>query len=987
MPGGASFGFKGFALLLNEITTAELRSIMQEQTALYNSRIVKTYVAYVTRYYPHLNIESLLASAGIHLWEVDDTAHWFSQAQTDALNRALIQATDDPNIAQEAGRFITATDGLGPIRQYTLGLIGLESIFLWMEKLYPLITRGASVKTRKLGPRKVEIISTPKPGVVEKQYQCDNRLGTFESLARLFSDQYAKIEHTHCYHKGHRYCRYLVIWRSSPSLIWRRSFQFALIVGGPLVLVPIFWLPLWIWFYLALAWALGVSLTGVFGLMTARAALTKTLRQQGRFAEKQLDESRLRYNNALLVQEIGKAAASLQSVDELMRRTAAIMHRHLRFDRGLIMLVNPQGDRLEFAAGFGYSAEQARVLRDTRFRLDAPDSQGFFVLAFREQRPFLSNDLEAVKDQFSQRSQGLLKQMDVKAMICVPIVYEKRSLGILAFDNYKSKQAFNQSSLSLLNGIASQVATSITNAKAFQKLSESELKYRHTLESIEEGYIELDLRGNFIFINEAVSHITGYSQEELLALNYRHYTRPAMARKIFKTFNTVFKTGHPARFVEVEVIGKQKMPITFELSVSALKNEDLAVIGFRAVLRDVTDRLKAEQERQQLEAQLLQAQKMESVGNLAGGIAHNFNNMLMGISGNIALMQYDLAPGHPNHKRILSIEKIVQSASQMTRQLLGYARGGKYEVKVFNLNDVLVDTAMTFAMTRREISLKRNLSPDLKLVEADRNQIEQVLWNLFVNAADAMPDGGTLTLETRNIMATDTITWQDPVRPGDYVYLGVADTGIGIEKGLQEHLFEPFFTTKEAGKGTGLGLASVYGIVKSHNGFVLVDSAPGEGATFMIYLPISTKRKVNEKPFEARLVPGSETILLIDDEEMVVDVCEQLLRELGYRVLVARSGEEGITQFTAHQEEIDLVIIDMIMPGMNGGETFDHLRELVPELKVLLSSGYSLDKQAEKIMGRGCNGFIQKPFSLRELSSKIRATLDSRQTCAAGEPL
>ncbi len=953
---------------------------MQEEVALYNSRIAKTYVAYVAHYYPHLNMETLLASAGIQVWEVNDSAHWFTQSQADTLNWVLTQATNDPNLSQAAGRYITATHGLGPIRQYTLGLLSLESIFLWMEKLYPLITRGASVKTRKLAARKIEIISTPKPGVLEKPYQCDNRIGTFESLARLFSDQFTSIEHTHCFHKGQSHCRYIVSWKRSPGLMWRRGSHLAVLIGGPLVLLSLFWLPLWIWFYLCLAWALGGAVAGAVGSMAARRSLAKTLQQQGRFAEKQLDESNLRYDNALLVQEIGQATASLQSTAELMRRTAAIMHRRLRFDRGLIMLANKRRDRLEFAAGFGYSADQARILRQTRFHLDDPESRGHFVLAFREQRPFLSNDLNAVKENFSPRSRDLLQQMAVKALVCVPIVYEKRSLGILAFDNYKSRQPFNQSNVSLLNGIAAQVAISITNATAFQQLSESELKYRHTLESIEEGYIELDLRGNFLFINNAVSHIMGYSREELLALNYRDYTKPEMARKIYKTFNAVYNSGIPARFVEVEVIGKKQTPITLELSVSAILNKKSVVIGFRAVMRDVTERMRADQERKQLESQLLHAQKMESVGNLAGGIAHNFNNMLMGISGNLALMQYDLDAQHPCQARITSVEKIVHSASQMTRQLLGYARGGKYEVKVFNLNELVGETAQTFAMTRKEISLEQALSDDLKPVAADRNQIEQVLWNLFVNAADAMPDGGSLRLETRNIMATDKIVWEPPLKPGDYVYLGVTDNGIGMDKALQEHLFEPFFTTKEAGKGTGLGLASVYGIIKSHNGYVLVDSAPGKGASFSIYLPISSRREPRQTSIGNGLVPGSELILIIDDEEMVVDVCRELLEELGYRVLIARSGEEGIERFAAHQEAVDLVILDMIMPGMNGGDTFDHLREIDPEVKVLLSSGYSLNRQAEKIMARSCNGFIQKPFSISELSLKIRTTLDSENT-------
>jgi PAS domain S-box-containing protein len=958
---------------------------MQAQAALYNSRIVKTYVAYVERHYPHLDIETLLASAGINPWEVEDSAHWFTQEQTDGLNSVLTEATGDPDISIEAGRYITATHGLGPIRQYTLGLLRLESIFLWMEKLYPLITRGAKVKTSKLGVRKIEIISTPQPGVAEKYYQCKNRIGTFESLARLFAEQDASIEHTHCFHKGDRYCRYVVSWNQSASQQWQRASHIMLLFGGPLALLSLLWVPLWVWFYLSLSLALTVSVTGSIGAFAARRALTKTLLQQGRFAEKQLDESILRYNNALLVQEFGQVAASLQTTDKLLRRMVAVMRRRLRYDRGLIMLANKRGDHLEFAAGFGYSAEQARILRDTRFRLDEPDSKGFFVLAFREQRPFLSNDLDPVKTDFSPRSQALMKQMGVKAIVCVPIVYEKRSLGILAFDNYKTRLPFNQSSLSLLDGIAAQLAISITNTATFQQLSESELKYRQTLESIEEGYIELDLKGNFRFVNQAVSHITGYSYDELMALNYRDYIRPEMAHKIFKVFNKVYKSGQPARFVAVEVIANNQQPITCELSISALQDDEQGVIGFRAVMRDVTARMMAEKERKQLEARLLHAQKMESIGNLAGGIAHNFNNMLMGISGNVALMQYDLESDHPNHVRMANIEKIVMSASQMTRQLLGYARGGKYEVKVLDLNELVEETSLTFAMTRKEISLTRHLSQDLKPVEADCNQIEQVLWNLFVNAADAMPDGGTLTIDTHNILSTEKTVWEKPLKPGNYVYLGVKDSGVGMDDTLKQHLFEPFFTTKEAGKGTGLGLASVYGIIKSHNGYILVDSAPGDGTRFRIYLPMSDKTVATEKNIRSGLVMGNEVILLIDDEEMVADVCSQLLQEIGYRVFVARSGAEGLEMFASHRNVIDLVIIDMIMPGMNGGETFDKLREMEPKVKVLLSSGYSLDRQAEKIMARGCNGFIQKPFGIAELSRKIRLTLDRDAPCAAKE--
>jgi CheY-like chemotaxis protein len=369
---------------------------------------------------------------------------------------------------------------------------------------------------------------------------------------------------------------------------------------------------------------------------------------------------------------------------------------------------------------------------------------------------------------------------------------------------------------------------------------------------------------------------------------------------------------------------------------------------------------------------------MESIGTLAGGIAHDFNNILMGIQGNASLMALKTDPGHPNYEKIKNIEAYVENGTELTRQLLGFARRGKYHAIATDVNDVIDKSASMFGRTKKEIRMQMDLVPDIWTTEVDRGQIEQALLNLYVNAWQAMPRGGDLYLKTENVILDAEFVNNKPykVEAGDYIKITVTDTGIGIDKETQERIFEPFFTTKEMGRGTGLGLASVYGVIKNHGGYINVYSEIDQGTTFSIYLPAS--RKKIQKEIE-KTVPtvamGTGTILLIDDEEMIIKVGEELLRELGYEVLSARSGQEAIELYQQNADKIDLVIMDMIMPGMGGGETFDRLKRINPDIKVLLSSGYSINGQASKILERGCDGFIQKPFNLIQLSDKIQGII------------
>jgi CheY-like chemotaxis protein len=339
-------------------------------------------------------------------------------------------------------------------------------------------------------------------------------------------------------------------------------------------------------------------------------------------------------------------------------------------------------------------------------------------------------------------------------------------------------------------------------------------------------------------------------------------------------------------------------------------------------------------------------------------------------------MLLDVASEDENFKYLKKIENIVKSGSKLTGQLLGYARKGKYEIKPLFLNLLIKETSEIFGRTRKEITIHRSFAEDLFLIDADQGQIEQVLLNLYVNAWQAMPNGGDLFLETKNT-THETIKGEfyQP-HQGKYVMLVIADSGIGMDEQTRKRIFDPFFTTKEINRGTGLGLASVYGIVKNHGGYIDVESEKGKGTTFRIFFPASEKELKEEKKTYEDILIGKETVLLVDDEDMIVDVGVQILKILGYKVLVGRNGKEALEIYKMNREDINLIILDMIMPNMGGVETFDKIKEIDPDVKILLSSGYSVDGQAMTLLNKGCNGFIQKPFNIVQLSQKIREVLD-----------
>jgi PAS domain S-box-containing protein len=513
------------------------------------------------------------------------------------------------------------------------------------------------------------------------------------------------------------------------------------------------------------------------------------------------------------------------------------------------------------------------------------------------------------------------------------------------------------------------------------KLELTEKRYQYLVNASPDIIYTLNGGGIFTFVSGAVENLLGFKSNELIGEHYSTVVYDddvAGAKYHFDERRTGQRAtrGVELRLKKLHSLNRRNGYLTVELKAMGIydrpiKQQDKEFRGTYGVARDITDR-------KRLEAQLLQAQKMKAIGTLAGGIAHDFNNLLMGIEGHTSLMYLDMDGDHPHYEHVSGIGDMVKRGAHLTKQLLGFARGGKYEVKPTDLRDLVEKSAEMFGRTRKEIRIHTKCEKDVWTVSVDRAQIEQVLLNLFVNAWQAMPGGGDIYIRAGNLILDENAARTFGAKPGNYVKISVTDTGVGINEETQQRIFEPFFTTREVGRGTGLGLASAYGIIKNHGGIINVYSVEGQGTTFTIYLP-SADGLISERHPEERqkkIQKGHETLLLVDDEAVIIGVGQDMLTALGYEVILARSGQEAIEIYEKNKGKIALVILDMIMPDMNGGDAYDILKEINPNIMVLLSSGYSIDGQASEILERGCDGFIQKPFSISQLSEAIREILD-----------
>ena len=487
------------------------------------------------------------------------------------------------------------------------------------------------------------------------------------------------------------------------------------------------------------------------------------------------------------------------------------------------------------------------------------------------------------------------------------------------------------------------------------------------LESMNEGIVEV-YTGRVVYANSAAVKLFAVPLENLLSAKPQDLFDEASKSRIDVLMNRDTEKMPVVGLTRpLELNGRQIVIRSFPVKGEA----DTTIL----LITDVTDQ-------RDLEYQLQHVRRMDAIGNLAGGIAHNFNNLLMGIQGNVSILIQDKKMGDPGYDELAGIERCIDSGAKLTRQLLSFAKGGRYSLDLEDVNDIVEKSSSMFARTRKEIHVEQHLEEDLVMAEADAAQIELALMDLYVNAWHAMSSGGTLTVSTANVVLDDSFVKPYNLTPGSYLKISVADTGAGMDEKSIQRIFEPFYTTRPMGEGTGLGLASVFGIIKKHKGIITVDSQVGRGTTFSIYLPaarILQRPKEKDKPrvisSGKRPEKGSGTILVVDDEEYILNADKAMLNELGYEVLLANGGKEALRIFDENKDRINLLILDLIMPDLSGEIVYDRIKALRPDVRVILSSGYSIEGQAESILKRGCDGFIQKPYNLNQLAQKIKQIL------------
>ena len=707
------------------------------------------------------------------------------------------------------------------------------------------------------------------------------------------------------------------------------------------------------------------TFTGSINARILKTASGETIGMEGfvrDVTERKRTEELLREqsNLAALGAEISQAAIHNETVPLMLAKCCDCLVNYLDAALTRIWTLDAQAGLLELQASAGLDAGPDHLYR----RIAVGHMEIGLIAA--ERAPILSND--APHDpRISCRRWA--QDAGVTSFAGFPLIIEDRLLGVAAIFSRKN---LSEAALESLALAANSIALGIKRKLDENALRKTEEKYRSIFESSVEGIFQTVPSGRIITANPALARILGYESPEDLIANVHNiaatYAEPGDREELLNTM----ETHGFSKATEIHLRRKDGARIWTLARGRAVREPGGRILYYEGTLEDVT-------ERKQLEEQLLQAQKMEAVGRLAGGVAHDFNNLLTAIIGYSSLAASKLHADESIRHDIREIEKAGRRAANLTNQLLVFSRRQVVQPRILSLNTLVkgVDS-MLKRLIGEDVILSTDLDNDIGPIRADSGQIEQIILNLVINARDAMPDGGRITVSTRGANLTDPASLPHPaLNPGQYVVLAVADTGSGMDKETQTRIFEPFFTTKEVGKGTGLGLSTVYGIVQQTGGHISVQSEPGRGTVFSLYVPV-VGRAVDAPATDARpgpVAPGSETILLIEDDESVRTLSKVALQKVGYRVLDAGNAEEALKICEDYLAPIHLVLTDIVMPGVNGPKLVECLLSARENMKVLFMSGYTDDSLVRLKLAAGAP-FLQKPFAPAKLAEKVREILD-----------
>lgn len=602
-------------------------------------------------------------------------------------------------------------------------------------------------------------------------------------------------------------------------------------------------------------------------------------------------------------------------------------------------------------------------------------SQDFFPSAVNVadvqwiQKPY-SSEGNGVRSHEGVELSRVLGSEGIESWASIPLDRKGQCAGVLIIGS-KNAGKFTEKQLNLMRAFGNQINVALHNASLFEQVRQSEQRYADLYEYSPDMYHSVNSDGIIVSCNVTEAEVLGYAKEEIIGKPVTQLYPAHQQEAVHEHLRRLFVLGEEIRGAEEQMRKKDGSIIDVSVNTSLVFNEGGKPVLARVVTRDITEKKKMEQ-------QILHAQKIDSIGNLAGGVAHDFNNILSSILGAASMMKRKLKKTDTWYQYVDLMENASRRGAALTRQLLTFARKSNVHVRPLDMNAVVEETLTLFEPSiSKAFKVSTELSPELVIVNGDEGQLQQALLNLCINARDAMPHGGTITIATASVELTEAEAVHiAQAKPGSYVTVSVMDSGVGIPAELQAKIFEPFFTTKEPGKGTGLGLSVVYGVVRSHGGFITIDSVVNVGTKVTMYFPqIPEGAYIRRRQEPQRIPHGTERILLVDDEIPVNRVEHAMLTDLGYTVEAVHDGLEAINKLKTSPQKFSLVILDLNMPHLGGKETFSAIKRLFPHLKVLICSAYS-DGMIDTDLMKNVDGFLQKPYAIQEMAYKVREVLD-----------
>lgn len=806
-------------------------NLSYQDRPLYNIRILRSYINYVQNNYPNINIDKILDYAGVSWLQFNDDGYWCNQGQMNRLQKILVNETGNGNIARDTGRSLVSTQKI--LALYVFGFTSPENVAKKIITIHNKLSKAAIIEIKHIENTKYEFITIPGHGVKEELYQCKNRMGSFEGLIKLFLPQYPRVEHPECLHKGGECCRYIVSWEKPSNVFKWSRIRIHSIFGGMLVSV-------FTYFYLPFNYFILTSLGALAGILALtqkvqkleKDKLNKNIKELGKTAEELLDELNIRYNVAKLVQEVGDIASVLQNEKEISSAICKAMSKRLDYERGVIFLANSAQECLFFIGGYGFSDDEITLLNNVEFSLIGLETENrILAKVFKEQEPIAVKNLDKISALIDPEYLKIVHKLKILSIIGVPIVHEGKSLGVMAVDSLKSQREFRESDKNLLMAVASQTALNIAHARAYQKLQESETKHRTFIETIRDIVYTIDLEGRFTYVSPMVEVITGYTDSELYERQFIEIVSPQYKDVVMHKLGERLKTGGTSTY-QIEILIKDGTTIPVELNVAPLTDTMGQAIGRIGVARDIRRRFLEEAIRQEMEVKALAQDKLASLGEIATGIAHEINQPLSYIKIILESTLDDISKNRLDKMELTDdFQESLKQVGKISNIISHLRTFGRSDVTSFGpvsllavINDTLI--LMKERLRVKNISFDMRMAENLPMVFGNHIKLEQVFLNLIQNSMDALEEAGkgklSLSAEVEN----------------DAVLIRFSDSGSGIASDLQEKIFEPFFTTKEAGKGTGIGLSIVYGIIQEHMGIITCESEYGEGAAFKIKLPI-----------------------------------------------------------------------------------------------------------------------------------------------------